>query len=59
MEKLKRMENVRLEEARETGARVIATACPYCAAMFDAASATTQTPIKVMDIAELVMESAV
>jgi Fe-S oxidoreductase len=54
-----RMENMRLEQAREIGAQVIVTACPYCAITLDSAASTMDAGrTKVKDIAEWIMESA-
>jgi Fe-S oxidoreductase len=51
-----RINAMRLEQAKATGAGTIATACPYCLQMFeDAARAgETETSPRVMDIAELI-----
>jgi Fe-S oxidoreductase len=56
-----RISEVRTEQAIETRAQVIATACPYCLQMFDDAIKTKEASesLKVMDIAELVAGSAV
>ncbi len=50
---------LRVQEALETGAEVIAAACPYCIIMFEDAVKTMgkEEEIQVADIAELVMES--
>ena len=50
---------LRVEEAVETGAEIIAAACPYCISMFEDALKTIgkEEEIKVMDISELVLES--
>jgi Fe-S oxidoreductase len=51
-----RVENLRLTEALETGASVVATACPFCKVMLETASVTTgqQNQVQVKDISELV-----
>jgi Fe-S oxidoreductase len=56
-----RISEIRTEQAIETRAQVIATACPYCLQMFDDAIKTKEASesLKVMDIAELVAGSAV
>lgn len=56
-----RISELRTEQAIETKAQVIATACPYCLQMFDDAIKTKEASesLKVMDIAELVARSAV
>jgi Fe-S oxidoreductase len=61
MEKLKgeRLSDLRVEEALATGATVLATACPYCIAMFEDSIRTLNADdkIKVMDVSELFLES--
>ena len=56
-----RISELRTEQAIETKAQVIATACPYCLQMFDDAikAKEVEESLKVMDIAELVAGSAV
>jgi len=45
----------RAEELVATGARMIATACPFCQSMFrDALGALAEAPPKLLDIAQLV-----
>ena len=55
----KRLNLHRLEEALETGAQTVATACPYCMIMFDDAirSKGLTERIQVKDIAEIVASS--
>lgn len=50
---------LRVQEAADAGADVIATACPYCTLMFEDALKTLgrDEEMKVMDIAEIVAES--
>ena len=50
---------LRVQEAFDTGAEVIAAACPYCISMFEDALKTIgkEEEMKVMDISELVLES--
>ena len=61
MEKAKgeRLSDERLTEAMEAGAAVLATACPYCIAMFEDSIRTLNVDeqIKVRDVTELLLES--
>ncbi len=50
-----RIAALRMAEARETGARVVATACPFCALMLG--GETQPGDIVVRDVAELLWES--
>jgi Fe-S oxidoreductase len=50
-----RIAALRMAEARETGARVVATACPFCALML--AGETQPGDVAVRDVAELLWES--
>jgi Fe-S oxidoreductase len=57
-EKGKRVNIERVEELVGTGAPVIGTACPFCQTMFrDALGTVTQTPPKLLDIAQIVAAS--
>jgi Fe-S oxidoreductase len=53
------VENLRLAEARETGAGLVATACPFCKIMLESAGAAAgqQGAMRVKDIVELVNEA--
>ena len=53
-----RFANIRLEEAIETGASVLAVACPFCMSMFDDSvlSLDKSDIIEIKDIAELLQE---
>ena len=55
-----RIETLRAEEAAATGARTVATACPFCKTMLEAAQQSV-TPARgdltVKDLAELVVEA--
>jgi Fe-S oxidoreductase len=56
-----RINLTRADEARGTGADIIATACPYCATMLDdgVKSRSTERPVDVLDIAVLLEASNV
>jgi Fe-S oxidoreductase len=57
-EKGKRVNVARVEELVATGAGVIGTACPFCQTMFrDALGAVTNTPPKLLDIAQIAAAS--
>jgi len=57
-EKGKRVNVTRVEELVGTGAEVIGTACPFCQTMFrDALGVVTQSPPKLLDIAQMVAAS--
>jgi len=52
----KRLSDVRVSHAREAGAEIITTACPYCKSMLLASSNLGETTVK--DVAELLAESS-
>lgn len=54
-----RFSDLRIEQALEVGAEVLAVACPYCMSNFDDSVLTTgqEESIKISDIAELVAEA--
>ena len=56
-----RIEGIRLAEAEKTGARTVATGCPFCKIMLESAAATAgkQELVQIRDIAELVNEAIV
>lgn len=47
----------RLEEAKETGAEAIVSACPYCKDNFLDAAKANKTKIDVYDISELILQA--
>lgn len=54
----KRVNQMRLEDAKETGAQIVATACPFCKTMLSDAINETKTPHVVSkDVAELLLEA--
>jgi Fe-S oxidoreductase len=52
----KRISEDRIEQVLETGAELVATACPYCLQMFEDAikAKGAEESLKAMDIAEIV-----
>jgi Fe-S oxidoreductase len=61
MEKMKgeRLSDLRIEEAMNAGASILATACPYCITMFEDSVRTLNVDeqIKIKDVTELFLES--
>ena len=55
-EKEERIVNVRLKQLMDTGADIIAVACPYCLQMFEETLKSMNADIKVMDISEILYE---
>ena len=53
-----RLADVRVAEARETGASVLATACPFCVTCFLGSDAAGGGQMDVVDVAELVARAA-
>lgn len=51
------MAGIRTEEAAETGAKTIATECPFCLSMLDDSAKVMNTGVEVRDVAEIVAES--
>ena len=53
-----RFSDLRIKEACETGAAILATACPYCISMFEDSRKTTnrEDEIEIKDISELIAE---
>ncbi len=55
-----RFADIRVGQAADTGAEVLATACPHCiTCLEDSARSASGGPIKVMDVAEIVRLAAV
>ncbi len=53
-----KINSMRYAEARATGARAVATACPFCMTMFDDAAGSSEVePLLVRDIAEIVEDA--
>lgn len=55
----KSIAGIRTEEAAKTGAKEIATECPYCLSMFEDTTRVMNTGMVVRDVAEIVAESLV
>jgi Fe-S oxidoreductase len=47
----------RLDEVKSVGAELLVSACPWCKNNFSQAAKETGNPVKVMDIAELILAS--
>jgi Fe-S oxidoreductase len=56
--KEERFSNLRLEQAREVGAEVLATSCPYCITQFEDSRLTLKDSesIQIKDITEILQE---
>jgi Fe-S oxidoreductase len=52
-----RLSNIRVREAAETGAKTLATSCPYCIQNFEDSIKTVGMDMRVLDVAELVAQS--
>ena len=54
-----RINHLRTKEALDSGAQIVATACPYCLQMFadGATSLEAETQITARDIAELIADA--
>jgi Fe-S oxidoreductase len=56
-QKGERMSDVRVKQAVDTGADVLAVACPYCLIMFEDSVKTMNLNLEVKDISEILAES--
>ena len=56
-EKNERIADVRLKQLIETGADVIAVACPYCLQMFEETLKSMNSEIEVLDVTEILYKS--
>jgi Fe-S oxidoreductase len=53
-----RLSDLRVKQAAETGAEILAVACPYCMAMFeDSVKTSYEIDMEVKDVAELLADS--
>ncbi len=52
-----RLVNLRLKQLLDTGAEIIAVACPYCLQMFEETLKSMNTSVQVMDVAEILCAS--
>ncbi len=52
-----RLSNIRVKEAAETGAQILATSCPYCIQNFEDSIKTVGKDLRVLDVAELLVKS--
>lgn len=53
-----RINNVRAQEAVDTGAQTVAASCPFCATMLNDGIMETETKVPVKDIAEIIDEAS-
>ncbi|MBI3978350.1 MAG: (Fe-S)-binding protein [Chloroflexi bacterium] len=49
-----RFSDIRIAQARATGAEVLATSCPHCIACLEDSAKLAEAPLRVVDVAELV-----
>jgi len=56
-QKGERMSDIRVKQAVDTGADILAVACPYCLIMFEDSIKTMNLNLEVKDISELLAES--
>jgi Fe-S oxidoreductase len=54
-----RLSDVRVQQAIDTGAEILAVACPYCLQMFEDSVKTMDVDLEVKDVSELLAESLV
>ena len=52
-----KINQMRLKQAIESSAEIVATACPFCLQMFDDAIRSLESSLKTMDIVELVAKA--
>jgi len=52
-----RLSDIRVKQAAQTGAKVLAVACPYCLQMFEDSVKTMNLDLEVRDVAELLADS--
>ena len=57
--KSERFSNLRLEQAREVGAEVLATSCPYCISNFEESrlALEDEDALEIKDITEIIQEA--
>jgi Fe-S oxidoreductase len=51
------MSDIRVKQAVDTDAEILAVACPYCLIMFEDSIKTMNLNLEVKDISELLIES--
>jgi Fe-S oxidoreductase len=54
-----RVNQLRLTQARETGAKVLTVACPFCLVMLGDAAREQADPLEVQDVVEVLAERVV
>jgi Fe-S oxidoreductase len=53
-----RLSSIRVREAADTGAQILATSCPFCIQNFEDSIKTAGNGLRVLDVAELMAKSA-
>ncbi len=52
----RRVNQMRLEQAADTGAQLVGLSCPFCLQMFEDAIRSKESPLRAKDVVELVAE---
>ncbi|MEO0092526.1 MAG: (Fe-S)-binding protein [candidate division WOR-3 bacterium] len=58
-QKGERMSDIRVKQALDSGAEILAVACPYCMIMFEDSIKTMDVNLEIKDISELLTESLI
>ena len=52
-----RLSDLRVQQAADAGAEILAVACPYCLQMFEDSVKTMELDLEVKDVGELLVEA--